>query len=70
MLLGVSDSAAKKLNYNSKRDERTNSDYLYVGLMDYWHGWGSEYTVETNMQIDELKDYINSWPWVINRKRG
>ena len=59
-ILGASDAAAKKLHYNPNTDKRSDSDKVYIGVMEYWHGLGSEYYFETDMAMPELEEYIKT----------
>ena len=59
-ILGASDAAAKRLRYNSNTDTRSDSNKVYIGVMEYWHGLGSEYCFETDMAMPELKEYIKT----------
>jgi hypothetical protein len=59
-ILGASNAAAKRLKYNPQKDNRSNANKAYVGVMEYWHGLGSEYYFETDMTMPELQEYIRN----------
>jgi len=59
-ILGASNAAAKRLKYNAQKDNRSDANKAYVGVMDYWHGYGPEYYFETDLTMPELREYIKN----------
>jgi hypothetical protein len=59
-LIGASNSTAKKVKFDSTCHTRFLGDKLVMGLLDYWHGWSSSITVETDMTPVELENYIST----------
>ena len=48
------------MKFDSTCHTRFLGEKLVMGLLDYWHGWSSSVTVETDMTSVELENYISS----------